>query len=68
VWGVLGLHTLHGLFACGENLTIIAILLWGPVEEKHLVDVTVNGLYWYFVVIADALSVLVLYLDPLLFR
>jgi cytochrome c oxidase subunit 1/cytochrome c oxidase subunit I+III len=68
VWGLLGLHTLHGVFACGENLTILGILSWGPVEEKHLVDVTVNGLYWYFVVIADALCVAVLYLDPLLNR
>jgi heme/copper-type cytochrome/quinol oxidase subunit 3 len=68
VWGLLGLHTLHGLFACGENLAIFGVLCWGPVEEKHLVDVTVNGLYWYFVVAADAACVAVLYLDPLLFR
>jgi cytochrome c oxidase subunit I+III len=68
VWFLLGLHTFHGLFACAENLTIAGVLSWGPVEEKHLVDVAVNSMYWYFVVIADPLCVAVLYLDPLLFR
>jgi cytochrome c oxidase subunit I+III len=66
VWVMLGLHTMHGIFGSGENLAILTILLRGPVEEKHLVDVTVNGLYWYFIVAADALITLVLYLDPLL--
>jgi cytochrome c oxidase subunit 3 len=42
-------------------------LFRGPVEEKHLVDVAVNGLYWYFIVVTDLLGILVLYLDPLLF-
>jgi cytochrome c oxidase subunit I+III len=66
-WTVLGMHTAHGLIGCGENFVILAILLRGPVEEKHLVDVTVNGMYWYFIVAADALCVLVLDIDPLLF-
>jgi heme/copper-type cytochrome/quinol oxidase subunit 3 len=68
VWFLLGLHTFHGLFACAENLAILGVLSWGPVEEKHLVDVAVNGLYWYFVVISGALCVAVLYLDPMFFR
>jgi cytochrome c oxidase subunit 1/cytochrome c oxidase subunit I+III len=67
VWVMLGLHTMHGLFASGENLTILAILCRGPIEEKHLVDVVVNGLYWYFIVAADLLITAVFYLDPLLF-
>jgi cytochrome c oxidase subunit I+III len=68
VWGILALHTLHGVFDSGENLAILGVLTRGPVEEKHLVDVTVNGLYWYFIVVTDAIGLLVLYLDPLLFR
>jgi heme/copper-type cytochrome/quinol oxidase subunit 3 len=66
-WSVLALHTLHGLFGCGENLVLLAILYRGPVEEKHLVDVSVNGLYWYFIVVLDALCFAILDLDPVLF-
>jgi cytochrome c oxidase subunit 1/cytochrome c oxidase subunit I+III len=66
VWFLLGLHTFHGMFGSAENLTVLALLMRGPIEEKHLVDVTVNGLYWYFIVLADVACVLVLYLDPLL--
>jgi cytochrome c oxidase subunit 3 len=42
-------------------------LFRGPLEEKHLVDVTVNSMYWYFVVAADALCIFILDLDPVLF-
>jgi cytochrome c oxidase subunit 1/cytochrome c oxidase subunit I+III len=66
VWYLLGLHTFHGLIATGENLALIALLYIGPVEEKHLVDVAVNGIYWYFVVLSGALATCVVYLDPLL--
>jgi cytochrome c oxidase subunit 1/cytochrome c oxidase subunit I+III len=66
-WLLLCSHTLHGVFGCGENLMFLALLWRGPVEEKHLVDVSVNGMYWYFIVIADALCVAILDVDPWLF-
>ncbi len=59
VWTTLGMHTLHALFAAAENLVFIAVLFVGPVEQKHLVDISVNGLYWYFVVAADVLCTFV---------
>ena len=67
-WAVLISHTLHGIFGSGENLTLLLLLFRGPVEEKHLVDVSVNSMYWYFVVITDALCVGILDLYPMIWR
>ena len=63
-WTLAGLHMMHGIISTAENLVIFGILVRGPVEEKHLVDVTVNALYWYFVVAVGVLTVALLYLDP----
>ena len=63
-WTTLGIHTIHGLTSTGENLLFIALLFIGPVEEKHLLDVQLNGVYWYFVVLAWVPMYVILYLDP----
>jgi hypothetical protein len=51
-WGVLCLHTMHLVAGNAENVLFLALLYRGPVEKKHLVDLEVNGIYWYFVVLA----------------
>lgn len=66
LWTLLGMHTVHLLVSVGENLLLLATLARPPVEEKHLVDVSINSLYWYFVVIAGAVSYALLYFDPVL--
>jgi heme/copper-type cytochrome/quinol oxidase subunit 3 len=66
-WTLAGLHTLHALAACAENVMLLVLLFRGPLEEKHLVDLSVNTLYWYFVVAAWLPSYAILFLDPLLF-
>jgi cytochrome c oxidase subunit 1/cytochrome c oxidase subunit I+III len=63
-WTMSGLHLTHGLTAVAENLLFLLILFRGPTEEKHLVDVVVNGFYWYFVVFSGVLVYALLYLDP----
>jgi len=50
VWTIFGLHTLHLLTSCGENVVFLVLLYRGPVEEKHRLDLRLNGLYWFFVV------------------
>jgi len=50
LWGFLILHTVHVGTGAAENVVLSTLLAKGPVERKHLVDVEVNGLYWYFVV------------------
>ncbi|MFL6200715.1 MAG: heme-copper oxidase subunit III [Thermoanaerobaculia bacterium] len=50
VWTIYVLHTLHLLTSCGENSLFLVLLFRGPVEEKHRLDMSLNGLYWFFVV------------------
>jgi cytochrome c oxidase subunit I+III len=64
-WVLMGMHWTHGLTSTLETVLMTAVLLVGPVQEKHLVDVEVNALYWYFVVLVGAAVYAVLYLDPL---
>jgi heme/copper-type cytochrome/quinol oxidase subunit 3 len=67
-WTLLGMHTLHMIVGPGENALLLATLARAPVEEKHLVDVAVNSLYWYFVVAMGVISYALLYFDPALLR
>lgn len=68
VWTIYGLHTLHLLSSCMENLLFLALLYRGPVEDKHRLDMRLNGLYWYFVVAVWVPLYAVLFWDPGLFR
>jgi heme/copper-type cytochrome/quinol oxidase subunit 3 len=49
-WSILGMHTGHLLATMLENVLLILVMRSRRREEKHLVDVTVQALYWYFVV------------------
>jgi cytochrome c oxidase subunit III len=66
VWGLLGVHWVHGLTAVGEDLTFIAILFVGPVEQKHRVDIEVSSLLVYFVVAGALASWAVVFLEVML--
>jgi len=62
-WGTLSLHTLHLIAGNVENGLFLALLHRGPIEKKHLVDLEVNGIYWYFVVFSWLPIYAILYLD-----
>jgi cytochrome c oxidase subunit I+III len=64
-WVIGGMHFAHGLISVLETVLMTLVLFVGPVQEKHLVDVEANALYWYFVVVLGALVYAVLYLDPM---
>lgn len=68
VWTIFGLHTLHLLTSVGENTLFLTLLFKGPIEDKHRLDVRLNGLYWYFVVASWVFLYSFLYWDPGLFR
>jgi heme/copper-type cytochrome/quinol oxidase subunit 3 len=68
VWTIFGLHTLHLLTSVGENTVFLVLLFKGPIEDKHRLDVRLNGLYWYFVVASWVFLYSFLYWDPGLFR
>lgn len=63
VWTLFGMHSIHGLTSVGENAVFLALLYKGPVEEKHLLDLRLNALYWYFVVVSWAVLFAVIYFD-----
>ncbi len=62
-WGLLCLHTMHLVAGNLENILFLVLLYRGPIEKKHLVDLEVNGVYWYFVVLSWLPIYAVLYLD-----
>jgi len=68
VWTILGMHALHLLASNGENVIFIVLLFKGPVEEKHLVDVYLNAIYWFFVVASWLPFYAIIFLDPGVFK
>ncbi|HET7435456.1 MAG TPA: cytochrome c oxidase subunit 3 [Thermoanaerobaculia bacterium] len=52
VWGIYFVHTLHLVSGLCENIVITALLFIGPVEKKHMVDVRLGTIYWWFVVVS----------------
>jgi len=66
VWAILGMHATHAVAASVENLVFMVLLFVGPIEEKHLLDLRLNALYWYFVVLAWVPLFAIIYLDPAL--
>ncbi len=66
VYGLIGLHAIHLALGVGENFLFVFLMWKGPIEKKFMVDVYVNGVYWYFVVGGWAVTYAVVYLEPLL--
>jgi cytochrome c oxidase subunit III len=51
VWTLLGLHTVHLVTDVYDTMVLAALFFSGrPIEGKRHVDVSENGVYWYFVV------------------
>jgi cytochrome c oxidase subunit 3 len=64
IWTTAGLHSLHALTGTLEDLLFIALIAKGPVEDKHLLDLRLNSLYWYFVVFSWVPFYCIFFLDP----
>jgi cytochrome c oxidase subunit 3 len=67
VWGILGLNSFHQVTALLENLVMIALLLLGPVEKKHVHDLQLGGYFWYWLIAVTVPLYAIVYLEPLLF-
>ena len=63
-WSILGMHTGHLVTSTIENVLLILVMGSRSREDKHFVDVTVNALYWYFVVAAWVALYAVVFLVP----
>ena len=64
VWFSMGFHTAHLLTDVVDTLVLIALTYLGPVEGKRFVDISENGIYWYFVVGMWLPLYAVIYLAP----
>lgn len=64
VWTTVGLHTLHVTAETVENLMLITLMIKGPVEDKHMLDIRLNSMYWYFVVACWVPFYCIFFLDP----
>jgi heme/copper-type cytochrome/quinol oxidase subunit 3 len=64
VWVTIGMHAIHLLTSGGENILFAALLFKGPVEDRHLVDLRLNAMYWYVMVVWDVMVYTLIYLDP----
>ncbi len=64
VWCLLGLNLLHATTGVLENAVMAALTILGPVEKKHMVDVELGGLLWYFVIASWTPLYVLLYLAP----
>jgi cytochrome c oxidase subunit III len=50
LWMLLSLHTAHLVTDVYDTAVLAAVFFTGRVEGKRHVDVSENGMYWYFVV------------------
>ena len=64
VWLNMGFHTTHLLTDMVDTVVLIALMFIGPVEGKRFVDVSENGIYWYFVVAMWLPLYAVIYIAP----
>jgi cytochrome c oxidase subunit 3 len=64
VWFLLALHTTHLVTDVIDTGVLTALMFTGHVEPKRLVDVSENGLYWYFVVLSWLPIYATIYLAP----
>jgi cytochrome c oxidase subunit 3 len=64
MWTIMGFHTVY-LMTDLLDTTVLAVLMFvGPLEERRFVDVSENGMYWYFVVVAWIPLYVIVYLVP----
>ncbi len=61
---LLGLHTVHLATDLYDSAVLAAVFFSGRIEGKRHVDVSDNGMYWYFVVYSWLPIYAVIYWTP----
>ena len=64
VWWMLGLHLTYLLAAGAEFLIMWAWVMLHPLDDKHALDITLGGGYWYWTAATWVLMYLTLYWSP----
>jgi cytochrome c oxidase subunit III len=64
VWTILGMHWFYIFVGLGEFAIMAAWAIRHPFEDKHALDVTLMGGYWYWVAGIWAVTYVILYWYP----
>jgi cytochrome c oxidase subunit III len=64
VWTILGAHMTYDLAATLEFGVMGVWVLLNGLDDKHALDVTLAGVYWYWVAATWVLIYLVIYISP----
>jgi len=64
VWTILVVHFAHIVAATLETLVLGILMLRGPVNDLHFVDITRNAAYWYFVALSWVGLYVIAFLGP----
>jgi cytochrome c oxidase subunit 3 len=51
VWCLMVMHTIHLATDVGETSVLAVLTFTGPMSVRRFIDVSENGLYWYFIVL-----------------
>ncbi len=68
VWAIYFMHSFHLLSGVIENAVMTVLLYKGPVEKKHMLDVRLGTIYWWFVIVAWIPFWLLITLDEVVLR
>jgi cytochrome c oxidase subunit III len=64
VWTLLGFHTFHLVADTCDSLVLTVLMFVGPIEGRRYDDVSINSIYWYFIIGSYIATYAVIYLAP----
>jgi cytochrome c oxidase subunit III len=60
-WTLLGFHTFHLVADTCDTLVLTVLMFVGPLEGRRYEDVSINAIYWYFIIGTFIATYLVIY-------
>jgi len=64
VWTLLGFHTFHLVADTCDSLVLTVLMFVGPIEGRRYDDVSINSIYWYFIIGSYIATYAVIYWAP----
>jgi cytochrome c oxidase subunit 3 len=64
VWTLLGFHTFHLVADTCDSLVLTVLMFVGPIEGRRYDDVSINSIYWYFIIGSYIATYVVIYWTP----
>jgi cytochrome c oxidase subunit 3 len=64
VWTLMGFHTFHLVTDTCDTIVLTVLMFTGPLEGRRYEDVSVNAVYWYFIIVTWIVTYAVIYWAP----